>query len=39
MGPFTAVRRATLQTELLDRLTWGTREQLANAVFAFIEGF
>lgn len=26
---------ATLQTELLDRHTWATREQLANAVFAF----
>ena len=30
---------ATLQTELLDRSTWATREQLANAAFAFIEGF
>jgi putative transposase len=30
---------ATLQTELLDRTPWTTREQLANAVFAFIEGF
>ncbi len=30
---------ATLQTELLDRSTWPTREGLANAVFAFIEGF
>ena len=30
---------ATLQTELLDRSTWATREDLANAVFAFIEGF
>ena len=30
---------ATLQTELLDRTSWTTREQLANAVFAFIEGF
>ena len=30
---------ATLQTELLDRSTWPTREALANAVFAFIEGF
>jgi putative transposase len=28
---------ATLQTELLDRQDWTTREQLANAVFAFIE--
>jgi putative transposase len=30
---------ATLQTELLDRSTWPSRDQLANAVFAFIEGF
>jgi putative transposase len=30
---------ATLQTELLDRSTWATREQLANAAFAFIEAF
>lgn len=30
---------ATLQTELLNRSTWPTREGLANAVFAFIEGF
>ena len=30
---------ATLQTELLDRQAWATREELANAVFAFIEGF
>ena len=30
---------ATLQTELLDRSTWPTREGLATAVFAFIEGF
>jgi putative transposase len=30
---------ATLQTELLDRSTWPTRDGLANAVFAFIEGF
>ena len=30
---------ATLQTELLDRSTWPTREELASAVFAFIEGF
>ncbi len=29
---------ATLQTELLDRSTWPTRDDLANAVFAFIEG-
>jgi putative transposase len=30
---------ATLQTELLDRSTWPTREGLASAVLAFIEGF
>jgi putative transposase len=30
---------ATLQTELLDRQSWATRAELANAVFAFIEGF
>lgn len=30
---------ATLQTELLDRHTWTTREHLATACFAFIEGF
>ena len=30
---------ATLQTELLDRHTWVTREQLANAVFAYLEAF
>ncbi len=30
---------ATLQTELLDRQSWTTHEELANAVFAFIEGF
>ncbi len=30
---------ATLQTELLDRSTWPTREELANAIFAFVEGF
>ena len=30
---------ATLQTELLDRHTWATREQLANAVFGYLEGF
>ena len=29
---------ATLQTELLDRSTWPTREGLANAIFAFVEG-
>ena len=30
---------ATLQTELLDRHHWTTRDQLANAVFAYLEGF
>lgn len=30
---------ATLQTELLDRSTWPTREGLANAIFSFVEGF
>lgn len=30
---------ATLPTELLDRSTWPTRESLANAIFAFVEGF
>ena len=30
---------ATLQTELLDRHTRATRDQLANAVFAYLEGF
>jgi putative transposase len=30
---------ATLQTELLDRTSWATRDQLAQAVFAYIEGF
>jgi putative transposase len=30
---------ATLQTELLDRQSWATREELANATFAFIEAF
>ena len=30
---------ATLQTELIDRHTWTTREQLANALFAYLEGF
>jgi putative transposase len=30
---------ATLQTELLDRQAWTSRGELANAVFAFIEGF
>jgi transposase InsO family protein len=30
---------ATLQTELLDRHSWTTRDHLANAVFAYLEGF
>ena len=30
---------AMLQTELLDRSDWPTREGLANASFSFIEGF
>ena len=30
---------ATLQTELLDRSTWPTREGLANAIFAPVKGF
>lgn len=30
---------ATLQTELLDRRSWATRAELANAIFTFIEGF
>ena len=30
---------ATLQTELLARSTWPTRDGLARAVFSFIEGF
>ena len=28
-----------LQTDLLDRHIWTTRDQLANAVFACLEGF
>ena len=28
-----------LQTELLDRSTWPAREDLANAIFSFVEGF
>jgi putative transposase len=28
---------ATLQTELLDRQRWRTREQLAQAIFDFVE--
>ena len=31
--------QTTLQTELLDRLYWATRTDLAQAIFAFIEGF
>ena len=30
---------ATLQTELLNRSTWATRTDLAQAIFAFLEGF
>ena len=30
---------ATLQTELLDRQTWPTRDALRSAIFEFIEGF
>ena len=30
---------ASLQTELLDRSAWPTREGLAQAVFTYIEGF
>jgi len=30
---------ATLQTEVLDRSVWPTREVLANAIFTFVEGF
>jgi len=30
---------ATLQTELLDRSVWPTREGLGNAVVSFIDGF
>jgi putative transposase len=30
---------ATLQAELLNRSSWATRDQPANAVFALIEGF
>lgn len=30
---------ATLQTELLDRRSWPTRQTLRSANFAFIEGF
>ena len=30
---------ATLQTELLDRCSWSTRQQLRSAIFEYIEGF
>ncbi len=30
---------ATLQTELLDRWSWSTRQQLLSAIFDYIEGF
>lgn len=30
---------ATLQTELLDRDRWATRQNLATAIFSYIEGF
>lgn len=30
---------ATLQTELLDRRSWATREQLRSAIFEYIEAF
>ncbi|MDA1095926.1 MAG: IS3 family transposase [Chloroflexi bacterium] len=30
---------ATLQTELLDRNSWSTRQQLRSAIFDYIEGF
>ena len=29
----------SLQTELLDRQTWATREELATAVFDYVEAF
>ena len=29
----------TLQVELLDRTCWSTRQQLASAIFDFIEAF
>jgi putative transposase len=28
-----------MQTELLNRQRWGTRVELANAIFEYIEGF
>lgn len=30
---------STMQRELLDRQQWATREQLASAIFEWIEGF
>jgi transposase InsO family protein len=30
---------ASLQTELLDRRTWATRAELANAMFDYVEAF
>ena len=30
---------ATLQTELLDRHRWETRQQLTHAIFEYIEGW
>lgn len=30
---------ATLQTELLDRRTWATRQELAQAIFEYVEAF
>jgi len=30
---------ATLQTELLDRSYWATRQRLTTAIFSYIEGF
>lgn len=30
---------ATLQTELLDRRSWPTRQALSSAIFAYVEGF
>ncbi len=30
---------ASLQTELLDRRQWATREELASAVFDYVEAF
>ena len=30
---------STLQRELLDRRTWASREELASAIFEWIEGF